>query len=351
MPNYRDLSVINSSWSASDLKASLGGGQAKIYLRPIQQSLSTTIVGTNTNVSSIKETCNLCQQEFLVKDLRSHIWLCSTRLINDSPDDDAGISTNGEPSVNLVRNADEDPGSSTSGEPSVSHVRNDPASGTDLHSRTREQHGSFGANDHFQREEIIIDDNNENIGVTCCETETRQDVAGNVGGIFGSNYSLEDPVESTSKYCKQHKVVNSVEILRSFQFNVVYGGALGVQDPSTICEGETNFILVDRDNILETAFDEINSITDLRRTLEVQFCNEVLIIMYAITIHVILKLRWYTGFSHVHVIVIQVAADYGGPREEFFRLFLRQIKEKYFDNGLREMLSDEYLTVGIVLGK
>ena len=195
-----------------------------------------------------------------MKDLQSHIWLCSTRLIHDSPDDDAGTSTNGEPIV--------------------SHVKNNPASGTDLHSKTREQHGSFGANDHFQREEIIIDDNNENIGVTCHETETRQDVAGNVGGIFGSNYSLEDPVESTSKYCKQHKVVNSVEILRSFQFNVVYGGALGVQDPSTICEGETNFILVDRDNILETTLGEINSIPDLRKRLEVQFYNEVLIIMY-----------------------------------------------------------------------
>lgn len=49
--------------------------------------------------------------------------------------------------------------------------------------------------------------------------------------------------------------------------------------------------------------------------------------------------------------MLQVAADYGGPRKEFFRLILREIKETYFDHGLREIFSDNYLTVGIVLGK
>lgn len=49
--------------------------------------------------------------------------------------------------------------------------------------------------------------------------------------------------------------------------------------------------------------------------------------------------------------MLQVAADYGGPRKEFFQLILREIKDTYFDNGLREILSDKYLTVGMVLGK
>ena len=39
--NCRDLSVISCSWNAKDLRSSLGGGQGKIYLRPIQKSLST----------------------------------------------------------------------------------------------------------------------------------------------------------------------------------------------------------------------------------------------------------------------------------------------------------------------
>lgn len=40
-------------------------------------------------------------------------------------------------------------------------------------------------------------------------------------------------------------------------------------------EGVTNFILVDRDNLLATAFEELTSHDDLRPTLEVQFYGEV----------------------------------------------------------------------------
>ena len=42
--------------------------------------------------------------------------------------------------------------------------------------------------------------------------------------------------------------------------------------------------------------------------------------------------------------------DYGGPRKEFFRLVMVEIKEKYFDNGLRELLADEYTCVGTIVG-
>ena len=45
-----------------------------------------------------------------------------------------------------------------------------------------------------------------------------------------------------------------------------------------------------------------------------------------------------------------MAEDYGGPRKEFFRLVLAQIKETFFDRGLREMLREKYVAVGIVLG-
>lgn len=39
LPNCRDLAAIDCNWNAADLKASLGGGQGKIYLVPIQKSL------------------------------------------------------------------------------------------------------------------------------------------------------------------------------------------------------------------------------------------------------------------------------------------------------------------------
>ena len=40
--NCRDLTIINCSWNAKDLRSSLGGGQGKVYLRPIQRSLLAT---------------------------------------------------------------------------------------------------------------------------------------------------------------------------------------------------------------------------------------------------------------------------------------------------------------------
>ena len=87
-------------------------------------------------------------------------------------------------------------------------------------------------------------------------------------------------MKTTTTYCQQQEVIytNPVEILRSVQTNMVYGRALDVQDHSIIETGETNFILVNRDDLFDTAFAEINSLTDLRKTLEVQFYNEVLVI-------------------------------------------------------------------------
>ena len=47
----------------------------------------------------------------------------------------------------------------------------------------------------------------------------------------------------------------------------------------------------------------------------------------------------------------QMAEDLGGPRKEFFDLILHEIKEKYFDHGLRWDFEKDYETVGLVMGK
>ena len=41
--------------------------------------------------------------------------------------------------------------------------------------------------------------------------------------------------------------------------------------------------------------------------------------------------------------------DYGGPRKEFFRLCLRDIKATNFDNGLKDHLADDYSTIGLIM--
>ncbi|KAJ8310422.1 hypothetical protein KUTeg_012287, partial [Tegillarca granosa] len=42
------------------------------------------------------------------------------------------------------------------------------------------------------------------------------------------------------------------------------------------------------------------------------------------------------------------AVDYGGPRKEFFCAILAKIKEKYFDHGIRQLLTEDYEVVGKV---
>ena len=49
-------------------------------------------------------------------------------------------------------------------------------------------------------------------------------------------------------------------------------------------------------------------------------------------------------------ILLQETQDYGGPRKEFFRLILKEIKEAFFDNGFRALFKEKYVTVGVLLG-
>ena len=47
----------------------------------------------------------------------------------------------------------------------------------------------------------------------------------------------------------------------------------------------------------------------------------------------------------------EAAEDFGGPRKEFFRVALSEIKKKYFDKGIREHLSKDCFMVGLIMGK
>jgi hypothetical protein len=77
------------------------------------------------------------------------------------------------------------------------------------------------------------------------------------------------------QYCTSHNIEDPIEMLRYFQKIMVEGRALGIQDVSCVEEGETSLIMVDRYNILETSFEEVKSLENVRKTLEVQFYGEV----------------------------------------------------------------------------
>ena len=64
---------------------------------------------------------------------------------------------------------------------------------------------------------------------------------------------------------------NTAEILSCFQSMFVQGRALEIKDPSVCEEGDTNVIFIDRGNVLDSGFDEVDQIQNLRTTLEVEF--------------------------------------------------------------------------------
>ena len=84
-------------------------------------------------------------------------------------------------------------------------------------------------------------------------------------------------VRECVSYCKLRNINNPVDILKIYQNMIVTGRPLDLsyETESTGIEGDTNFIMIDRSNLTQTAFDEISSLTDLRKCLEVQFYDEV----------------------------------------------------------------------------
>lgn len=72
----------------------------------------------------------------------------------------------------------------------------------------------------------------------------------------------------------KHSLSDPVEILRCLQQQVIKGIALDVVDSNNTPEGETNYITVDRSNILTTTFAEFESIDDFCKTFEVDFMGE-----------------------------------------------------------------------------
>ena len=104
-------------------------------------------------------------------------------------------------------------------------------------------------------------------------------------------------------------------MLRFLQKKILLGRDLDVSDVSSELSGDTNYISVDRDNILETTFSELNDVNDPRITFEVQFYGEQ-------------------------------AEDRGGPRKEWIRLCNQKIQPKYFEQGLKEHLASDYFYIG-----
>lgn len=139
-----------------------------------------------------------------------------------------------------------------------------------------------------------------------------------------SSTPFDDPTEGCTDFFKNiidtfpEDIVNPTEMLRYLQMKIGKGRDLEIRDEATPLTGIVNFITVDRDNILETTFQELESVKDPSITFDVQFFGER-------------------------------ATDGGGPRKEWLRYCNRAIQQKYFQNGMKEHLASDYYYVGQIM--
>lgn len=125
-------------------------------------------------------------------------------------------------------------------------------------------------------------------------------------------------IQSVIKGAKGQGSIDPVQVLKFLQKEIVTGQALEVTSCEETIEGETNYITVDRANILETTISELEYITNYRLTFLVDFMGEECV-------------------------------DQGGPHKEWIRLMNQASKEKYFDHGLRPLLAQDYYFVGVMM--
>ena len=86
---------------------------------------------------------------------------------------------------------------------------------------------------------------------------------------------VDNIVAELVQYCSANDISNPVEILSCYQSIFVQGRALEIKEPSVCEEGDTNVIFIDSGNVLDTGFDEVDQIQNLRTTLEIEFYGEI----------------------------------------------------------------------------
>ncbi|CAB3994037.1 Hypothetical predicted protein [Paramuricea clavata] len=91
-----------------------------------------------------------------------------------------------------------------------------------------------------------------------------------------SDMGINEKVAVIAKQCVENGISdNAIEILRHLQASLVLGSPEGIK----------NFIMVDRQNLLTTAFEEIDGLNNKLITLEVQFYNEVCCLILHVNMH------------------------------------------------------------------
>ena len=208
MPDCKVLEPLEYQISAKNLTAA--AGQGKIYIRPIQRSLSALPLKSEASpcsISALKEKCVHCYKEYPLNVLRSHVLSCFSSNY---------LLENGQQGDNLQLQSEND----------EIHSNESPAIGEEQQTSVRDT-------------------------------------------------NIHDEINNIIQYCKEQDLSNPVEILKYLQETLVQGMPLEKADALLSIDGETNFIMVCRSNLLNTATEEIQHLQNKFLTLEVQFYNEV----------------------------------------------------------------------------
>jgi hypothetical protein len=226
--NKRELKRLDVKWDVSHLKTVLGG-QSRIYVRPIQNSLSLVNDNDDDSTHTLEYPCQTCASFFSVDKLRHHISECKikrpTSTDETNPEEQNDLTTDDILEQHFDLNI--------AGNNSLYLLETDLAT------------ANTGTTD-WQTPTVSVE-YPEDITKTCIEDL--------------SNFQINDPIHA----------------LRYIQSKIVCGRKLEIeeQDLATGLTGDANFIVVDRQNILSTGMEEIEALQNLRLTLDVQFYGEV----------------------------------------------------------------------------
>ena len=311
--NSRCLTVIDCPWTVKYLKQFLGA-QAKIYIRPVQQNLSTTPVRVETTESDhVKEACRNCGQMIPLQSLRSHCLECCEETqssaygeesfdfpfeINETPTQYSAPETPtrysatetstqySAPETPTQYLAPETPTQYSAPETPIQYSA--PVTSTQYSApETSTQYSAPGEVSLAVEVNSIVVSSGVTNNETVIETheniqpqlelqtaDVESDVAINLA-YDPQTATVGTIIPSAIEHMVNEDITNPVEMLRYLQSVLVTGRKLDIDSTGSTISGETNFINIDRENILDTAFDEVKAITNPRLSLEVEFYGEV----------------------------------------------------------------------------
>ena len=91
---------------------------------------------------------------------------------------------------------------------------------------------------------------------------------------------IDEEIVDIVEHCKSKDLNNPVEILKYMQTRLVQGRPLEIEDVTQCISRATNFIMIDRSDLINAGLEETQQISNKFVTLEVQFCNEVMIMVF-----------------------------------------------------------------------